>query len=120
MSWLSKILGGGNKKVAADVKAQPPLSEAKIRIDRQDFVAVELGIRSFRIHPYDGGLIARQNFEFSLIFTVNGEEIEMPGRGVVKSQDDNDGLRALFGAPQPFYQKMLTQFLIAQKQGGKR
>jgi len=114
MSWLSKITGGGKTSGAVgDTKSagMASLADAKIRIGSKDFSVVELGVRTFRIYPYEGDLIKRQNFGFQAILNVDGELIEFPGFGLVLEISGSMGLSAKFKAPQPFYDRKLIDFL---------
>ena len=112
MSWLSKIIGGG-KSDEADKgdSAASLLSTVRVTIDRHEYGVVELGVRTFRLHPYQGELIERQNFTFTLTFPTDGDEFKMSGRGVVRHLTGTEGLTAQFAAPQPFLDKKLMDFI---------
>jgi len=112
MSWLSKIIGGDKDAAHKDGKdADAALHGARLLIDRHSYSLAELGVRSFRVHPYEGELIEKQNFAFTLVFTLGGEEIQIAGRGVVRQITPKDGLVAQFNAPQPFLDRKLIDFV---------
>lgn len=111
MSWLSRILGGDTGVAHADTQRDASIPGARLLIDHHAFALVELGVRSFRAHPYHGDLIERQNFAFTLVITHEGEEYEILGRGVVRQITEKGGLVAQFNAPQPYLDKKLIDFV---------
>lgn len=124
MSWLSKLVGGGKpspRTVAASAATAagkatslpPPL----VRIDRHNYLPCEFALGSFRIHPYDGDLIARQQFDFRLSFEMDEVHVEFACRGLVTKLDNESGLIARFQQPQPFYERKLMMYLRKWKGG---
>ena len=112
MSWLTKIMGGDKDEEAARKgSAAALLSSVRVVIDRHEYGVVDLGVRTFRIHPYQGELIERQNFTLSMTFPYDTDEFKMTGRGVVRHLTDVDGLTAQFAAPQPCLDKKLMEFI---------
>jgi hypothetical protein len=119
MSWLDKLIGGGKSqgKTRAPTQSQVSLSDAYLQIDRQQHGLSDLGVRTLRVYPYDGDLIERQNFAFTLVLNLDGEETRIPGQGTVRQITPNEGLIAQFAAPQPFYDRKLIEFLARFKAG---
>ena len=97
---------GANSKDAA-------ASESSLRlvIDRKEYPVVELAVRTFRIRPYDGDLIVKQSFGFTMLLNSGGEEHRSMGRGIVRALSDKDGLVAQFTAPAPAFDKKLMEHL---------
>ncbi len=81
----------------------------RIAIDNREYPVAELATRSFRILPYDGDLIVRQSFGFTMILNIDGEELRTIGRGVVRALNDKEGLVAQFTPPSPAFDKKLTE-----------
>ena len=116
MSWLSKLTGQG--KPAPNVAAEPkqrPSGPPHILIDRNEYEPAEFAMGSFRIRPYDGDLIAKQQFDFRIVFPTDEERIEFACRGIVVKLDDTAGLVARYSQPQPFYERKLLDYLKAWK-----
>lgn len=111
MSWLSKLTNGGAKETAPAVATGP----ASVVIGSQEYGIAELKVRTFRISPYDGDLIAHQGVRFTLKFSLGGEEVSFPGTGIVLRIDENTGLLAQFTAPQPFYERKLLTYLAHRR-----
>ncbi|WP_448204165.1 hypothetical protein [Azospirillum sp. sgz302134] len=112
MSWLSKISGRGKSGAATKVPpkerpANPPL----VRIDRHEYTPEEFALGSFRLRPYDGDLIAKQQFDFRMYFELDNEPVEFACRGVVVKMDEQVGLVARYQSPQPFYERKLIDYL---------
>lgn len=116
MSWLSKLSGKGKSpQQAATEQKQRPSGPPHILIDHSDYEPAEFAIGSFRIRPYDGDLIARQQFDFRIAFALGEEKIEFACRGIVVKMDVNAGLVARYSQPQPFYERKLLDYLKAWK-----
>ncbi|MEI8395861.1 MAG: hypothetical protein WCF85_14065 [Rhodospirillaceae bacterium] len=116
MSWLSNIFG--SKSSASDagagsdkVKARVGIPDARLTIDSSEYNLVELSTRNFRIYPYEGDLIEKQNFTFSLFLTVGGDEQKFSGRGIIRQITPDRGLFAQFAAPQPSFDRLLQDFV---------
>ena len=114
MSRFSSIIGGGKDapQHGASAKASgAPESSLRLIIDRKEYPIAELAVRSFRIQPYDGDLIVKQSFGFTMILNTSGEELKSIGRGVVRARNDKDGLVAQFTPPSPAFDKKLMEHL---------
>lgn len=117
MSWLAK-LSGGKKSEAPRGPARnrgqsvPPM---RIMIDRNEYPADEFALGSFRIRPYDGDLIAKQQFDFRLAFQLGDENFEIACRGQVVKLDEKSGLVARYQKPQPFYERKLVEYICLLK-----
>lgn len=117
MSWFSKAGGRGKTGDAPAAQAgkakvdRPP----KVMIDRHEYEPEEFILGSFRIRPYDGDLIAKQQFDFRIVFEQGGEPVDIACRGIVVRLDDQAGLVARYHQPQPFYQRKLIDYLRAWK-----
>lgn len=120
MSWLSKLTGGGkasapsgsSRTAVKDRPANPPT----IVIDHHEYVPEEFVMGSFRIRPYDGDLIAKQQFDFRLVFDLGGEDaVDVACRGLVVKMNEQTGLVARYQSPQPFYERKLIDYLRAWK-----
>ena len=114
MSWLSSIIGGGKPAEhhgPSGKGAGAADSTLRVIIDHKDYPVAELAVRSFRILPYNGDLIVKQSFGFTMILNSGGEEIKTVGRGVVRALSDKDGLVAQFTAPAPAFDKKLMEHL---------
>ena len=114
MSWLSSIIGGGKSaehQRSGGKAAGPAESTLRVIIDHKDYPVAELAVRSFRILPYNGDLIVKQSFGFTMILNSGGEELKTVGRGVVRALSDKDGLVAQFTAPSPAFDKKLMEHL---------
>lgn len=112
MSWLSKITGGDKLAEAARADQGPrPTAPPTIRIDHHEYQPEEFIIGSFRIRPYDGDLIAKQQFDFRIVLPGGEEPVEFICRGFVVKQNPETGLVARYSRPQPFYEKKLIDYL---------
>ncbi|ALG72115.1 hypothetical protein VY88_03755 [Azospirillum thiophilum] len=119
MSWLS-IFSGGNKaagdgKAAGDSRRERPSTPPKIVIDHHDYVPEEFVMGSFRIRPYEGDLIAKQKFDFHLVFDIGGDPVDIGCIGIVVKLTEEAGLVARYQSPQPFYERKLIDYLKAWK-----
>jgi len=115
MSWLSKITGKDKGGGASGGRKERPSGPPHILIDRHEYEPEEFVVGSFRIRPYDGDLIAKQQFDFKISFTQGSEKVEFACRGMVIKQDDQAGLVARYSQPQPFYERKLIDYLRAWK-----
>lgn len=117
MSWLSKKGGrnspqtGAANGTANTTAVSRPSAPPKILIDRHEYQPEEFVIGSFRIRPYDGDLIAKQQFDFRLSFDLGGESHEFVCRGIVVRLDEQSGLVARYQPPQPFYERKLIEYM---------
>ncbi len=113
MSWLSKLSGGGREKAtsSAAAAADRPKTAPTIVIDRHEYQPEEFILGSFRIRPYGGDLIAKQQFDFRIMFQQGGETVDFACRGQVMRCNAETGLVARFQMPQPFFQKKLVEYL---------
>lgn len=96
-----------HRGAAARANAAPP---ARVRIDSRSYTVSRLWRDAFQIDGYTGDLIARQRFDFSFLFELAGEPVEVPTHGVV-IRVDGGRLVARFLAPQPYYQKVMRRAL---------
>ncbi len=115
MSWLGKMIGGNGAAATEVGRGGSLVAGAKLIIGRQEYGLAELGVRTFRIHPYSGELIWKQNFSFNLVITVDKEEHTGAGFGVVRELSDKRGLVAQFAPPQPVFDKKLMEFLAQRR-----
>ena len=114
MTWLSNILSGNNKSTPLKKIGKAPAashSSLAIIIDHHEYQVAELAVRSFRINPYDGDLIAKQCFYFTMVLTMNGQQGQSLGSGVVRANNGKEGLVAQFLGPSPVFDKNLMQHL---------
>ncbi|HEY0835318.1 MAG TPA: hypothetical protein VGE72_15555 [Azospirillum sp.] len=111
MSWLSKLSGKVKGAAAATASKDRPSQPPHIVIDRHDYTPEEFVLGSFRIRPYDGDLIAKQQFDFKISFQLDNETVEFACRGMVVKQDDQVGLVARYQSPQPFYERKLIEYV---------
>ncbi|MFD1625756.1 hypothetical protein [Azospirillum griseum] len=116
MSWLSKLSGGGKAAngAAAD-KGPRPSQPPTIVIDHHEFVPAEFAIGSFRLRPYDGDLIAHQQFDFKMVFTLGEEVVEAPCHGLVVKLTDESGLVARYKSPPSVYERKFLDYVRAWK-----
>ncbi len=122
MSWLSSIIGGGKtteNKAASGAVAGTAESSLHLLIDRKEYPIVEASVRTFRIKPYDGDLIPKQSFGFTMVLNLGGEEHKSMGRGVVRTLSEKDGLIAQFTAPSPAFDKKLMEHLARAKSANR-
>ena len=116
MSWLSKLTGKGKSpQNTAEGLKQRPSGPPHILIDRNEYEPAEFVMGSFRIRPYDGDLIAKQQFDFRISFLLGDEKIEFACHGIVVKLDGVAGLVARYSQPQPFYERKLLDYLKAWK-----
>lgn len=113
MSWLSRLSGRAKSgaaaaSVAGKAEALPP---PRIIVDRHVYQPEDFGLGSFRIRPYEGDLIARQQFDFRIAFKLDEDNVEFGCRGMVMKLDGESGLIARFQKPQPFYERKLLLYL---------
>lgn len=114
MSWLSKLTGGGAPKntVTVDGKEIPrPTEPPHIVVDHHEYTPEEFVFGSFRIRPYQGDLIAKQQFDFHVAFTLGGEQVDFTCHGLVVKCDEQVGLVARYMRPQPYYERRLIEYL---------
>lgn len=112
MSWLSKLSGRGKSTAASASSAKErPTTPPIIRIDSHEYVPEEFVLGSFRIRPYDGDLIAKQQFDFRILFRLGEESSDFACRGVVVKMDDQAGLVARFHQPPPLHTRKLIEYL---------
>ena len=114
MIWLSNILSGNKSAGLVNINGNAPAvphSSLAIIIDHHEYQVAELAVRSFRINPYEGGLIAKQCFYFTMVLTMNGQQGQSSGSGVVCANNDKEGLVAQFLDPSPVFDKSLMQHL---------
>ena len=122
MSWISSIIGGDKptERPAAKSKGSSAAeSYLRVIIDRRDYPVAELAVRSFRIQPYDGDLIVKQAFGFTMNLTIGGEELSTVGRGVVRALNDREGLVVQFTAPPVAFDKKLMEHLARVTSHGR-
>lgn len=117
MSWIAKLIGRRERQnpaaQAEEVRRKTEaLANIRVVIDHQEYTPDDLTLRTFRISPYEGQLIARQKFLFDFIITRPEEEepVRFTGHGYVKTMDVQS-LEAIFRQPQPYYQQMLIDLL---------
>lgn len=119
MSWLSKISGGnkgsGGAGSGGAARHERPTTPPKIVIDHHDYVPEEFAMGSFRIRPYDGDLIAKQQFDFHMVFNTGDDPVDVVCRGLVVKLTDQTGLVARYQSPQPFYERKLIDYIKAWK-----
>ncbi|WP_209769839.1 hypothetical protein [Azospirillum rugosum] len=112
MSWLSKLSGRGKGNAAAQTAPKErPANPPYIRVDRHEYLPEEFALGSFRIRPYDGDLIAKQQFDFRIGFELANETVEFACRGIVVKMTEETGLVARYQHPQPFYERKLIEYL---------
>lgn len=111
MSWLSKLSGKVKGAATAVATKDRPSQPPHIIVDRHEYTPEEFALGSFRIRPYDGDLIAKQQFDFKISFTLDADTVEFVCRGIVVKQDDQVGLVARYQQPQPFYERKLIEYL---------
>ena len=87
----------------------------RVRIDSHVYQVEDLSPVGFRLYPYDGDLIARQQFNFRFQLVLNGESHDFPCKGYVVRIDEK-GLAAKYQRPQPYYQHILAEYLRATAQ----
>lgn len=115
MSWLSKLTGK-DKSAGGATGNRPRVDRPPhILIDHAEYEPAEFAMGSFRIRPYDGDLIARQQFDFRISFQVGDEKTEFACRGIVVKLNADTGLVARYSQPQPFYERKLFDYLRAWK-----
>ncbi|HYG88678.1 MAG TPA: hypothetical protein VD978_20725 [Azospirillum sp.] len=116
MSWLSRFSGKAKSSDgSAASQKQRPSAPPNILIDRHAYAPAEFALGSFRIRPYEGDLIAKQQFDFKIAFSLGEEQIEFACHGVVVKMDSQAGLVARYAKPQPFYERKLVDYLRAWK-----
>lgn len=116
MSWLSKFSGGGKAAAAAAAaKGAQPTAPPTIVIDHTEYVPEEFAIGSFRLRPYEGDLIARQQFDFRMVFNLGEDPVDVACHGLVVKMTPETGLVARYKSPQPFYEKKLMDYIRAWK-----
>lgn len=119
MSWLSKLVGRQAPAATAGQGGQAEqgtsVQPLRIIIDSTSYLPEEFALGSFRIRPYDGDLIAKQQFDFRLSFTLKDEDIEFSCHGTVVKMDSKVGLVARFQQPQPYYERRLIEHIKATK-----
>ena len=116
MSWFKKTPGAGKGAAAAGAgRSSNVVIGAQIFIDSKEYFPAELGVRSFRIYPYEGELIERQHFSFTFVLTLDKEEVRFPGYGVVRQLTPDKGLSAQFTPPQPFFDQKLIEFVARHR-----
>lgn len=112
MSWLSKLTGKRSETTSVGASSSeaafpPPV----IKIDSKEYPVSEFESGMFRIRPYDGELIAKQSFDFRIIFSLNNEPVEIACRGSVARLDEKVGLIARYSPPQPYYERKLSEYI---------
>jgi len=112
MALFSSLFRSG--KIADDAREheRAPGLGARVTIDRKSYPVEDLSTGGFRLHPYDGDLIARQQFSFRFHLVLNGESYEFPARGLVVRIGET-GLAAKYQKPQPYYRHILEEYLRA-------
>lgn len=108
MSWLSRLINRNRPEARPVRQQQPPPPNAHILIDRVKYVVADLGTKAFRAFPYEGGLIARQQFSFRFVLEIDGNITEFPCHGLVM-KIDGEGLLARYTPPNPVYQRTLIE-----------
>ncbi|MCW2244461.1 hypothetical protein M2352_000052 [Azospirillum fermentarium] len=117
MSWLAKLSGGkkGDSPSGSTRRRAQSVPPVRIIIDRNEYQAEEFALGSFRIRPYDGDLIAKQQFDFRLAFALGEEAFDIACRGQVVKLDEKSGLVARYQKPQPFYERKLVEYICLLK-----
>ncbi len=116
MSWLGKLLGGkGSGEASAAHGAD--MSGVRLLIDSHEQKIADIGVRTFRIYPYQGDLIEKQMISFVMILSGDGDEVKFPGTGMVREISGERGLSVQFQSPQPFFDRKLMEFLARRKGG---
>ena len=110
MSWLSKMFGSSGDD--CDTKAKPdstPKATLMVVIDNKEYPVVEITVKSLRVKPYGGGLVKKQNFGFTAIINAGGQEYKSASRGVVRAQNEKEGLVAQYTPFSPAFAKKLRE-----------
>ncbi|MCG5242224.1 hypothetical protein [Azospirillum doebereinerae] len=119
MSWLSKLAGGGKSSASSGssgtANRDRPATPPKIVIDHHEYVPEEFALGSFRIRPYDGDLIGKQQFDFRMVFDLGNDPVDVACHGLVVKMTDQTGLVARYQSPQPFYERKLIDYVRAWK-----
>ena len=118
MSWLSNIFSDNNNSIKRKTSCKSPAvlkSSLALIIDRREYQVAELAVRSFRIKPYDGGLVVKQCFAFTMVLTMGGQQGRSLGRGLVRTINDREGLVAQFREPSPAFNKNLMKHLASRQ-----
>lgn len=118
MSWLAKLTGRSSEP--APPPSGRPLSVAadfsaiQVQVDRHQYSVADLTLRTFRVYPYDGDLIAKQKLSFKFLLQESGKDAptNIFCQGYVASVDEK-GLNVIFRQPQPYYQQVLINYLLA-------
>eukprot|EP00752_Nemacystus_decipiens_P000712 g712.t1 len=118
MSLFGGLFSGASKKSAEPREHErAPGHGARVQIDSKTYTVADLSTVAFRLSPYEGDLIERQQFGFRFHIVLNGESHEIPARGVVVRIDEN-GLAAKYQRPQPYHQHVLQEYVrLTEMQG---
>ncbi len=83
---------------------------AQVVIGGQKYPIQDVSIGGFRISPYDGDLVERQEFDLVFRLIIDYCVTECRSRGLVYRIDQH-GLVALFTTDQPAFYQKLCQFI---------
>jgi len=87
---------------------------ARVQIDSHHYPVEDISTVGFRLFPYEGDLIVRQQFSFRFKLVLSGESYDIPSHGLVVRIDEF-GLAARYQRPQPYYQHIMAEYLRATK-----
>lgn len=110
MSLFKSLFGAQKVEEESREHDRTPGHGCRVRIDSKEYQVHDLSMGGFRLHPYDGPLIAKQYFDFKFLLVLNGESYEVPAHGYVVRIDE-EGLAAKFQKPQPFFRHILNEYI---------
>lgn len=110
MSFLSRLLGSEKPKTDRRRARRIHGASMRVRVDSHVYPVGDLSNTGLRIENYDGSVVVGQAVNFELHLMAANRVTKFPAHGVAIRLDE-EGLALRFAKMQPFYRRMLEEFV---------
>lgn len=95
-----------NEGAKAPPKTEKQTGAATVRIDSREVRLAAISRSKLLLEGVDGDFVAGQRLHFAIVVPVNGEQIDVPTTGIVKSYSQGR-MVVLYFRPQPHFERYL-------------
>ena len=110
MSLLSRLMGIDKPRTDRRHIRRIHGAGIRVKIDSHVYPVGDLSGTGLRVENYDGSIVERQAVHFELHLMVANRISKLPAHGVAIRMDP-EGLAIRFSKMQPYYRKMLEEFV---------